>query len=78
MLKKLFPLAFRRKKTIAALIINVLIHLIVDAVVGVAIGLLVKLPLVGGIIGTLGGLVGLYFTVSMVLSVLHYLKIVRK
>jgi hypothetical protein len=46
-------------------------------VAGVAIGLLSALPLVGGLIGALGGVIGLYFTVSLVLSILDYLKILK-
>ena len=51
--------------------------IVVDAVIGAAIGLLVKLPLIGGIVGILGSLIGLYFTISLVLSILHYLKVVK-
>ena len=76
-LKKVFPLAFQPKKDIVALIINIIIHIVVDAVVGVVIGLLAKLPLVGIIVSTVGGLIGLYFTISLVLSILHYLKVLK-
>ena len=77
MLKKYFPLAFTAKKDIVALVINILIHIVADAVVGLAIWLLSALPLVGGLIGALGGVIGLYFTVSLVLSILDYLKILK-
>ena len=50
MLKKFFPLAFKPKKDIVALIINIIIHIVVDAVVGVVIGLLAEVPLVGAIV----------------------------
>ncbi len=69
-LKKLFPLAFKAKKDIGALIINILIHIVADAVAGLIIGLI-------PIIGILGGIVGLYFTVSLVLSILDYLKVIK-
>lgn len=77
MLKKFFPLAFKPKKDIAALVINIIIHLVVDAVAGILIGILANIPLVGAIVGAVGGLVGLYFTVSLVLSVLDYFKVLK-
>lgn len=77
MLKKFFPLAFKPKKDIAALVINIIIHLVVDAIAGVLIGILANIPLVGIIVGAAGGLVGLYFTISLVLSVLDYFKVLK-
>jgi len=69
-LKKIFPLAFKAKKDIGALIVNILIHVIADVVAGLIIGLL-------PILGILGGVIGLYFTVSVILSILDYLKIIK-
>lgn len=69
-LKKLFPLSFKAKKDIGALIVNILIHLVADLVAGLIIGLLPILSL-------LGGLIGLYFTVGIVLSILDYLKVIK-
>jgi hypothetical protein len=69
-LKKLFPLSFKAKNSIGALIVNILIHVLADAVAGIIIALL-------PILGILGGLIGLYFTVGIVLSILDYLKIIK-
>ena len=69
-LKKLFPLAFRQKNGIVGLIINILIHVLADAVAGLIIWLL-------PILSVLGGIIGLYFTVSVVLSILDYLKVIK-
>lgn len=69
-LKKIFPLAFKAKKDIGALIVNILIHVIADVVAGLIIGLL-------PILGILGGVIGFYFTVSVILSILDYLKIIK-
>ncbi len=69
-LKKLFPLSFKAKDGIGALIVNIIIHLVADAVAGLIIGLIPILSL-------LGGLIGLYFTVGIVLSILDYLKIIK-
>jgi hypothetical protein len=77
MLKKLFPLAFGAKKDIVALVINILIHIVVDAVLGIVISLLAGLPLVGFVFGLIGSVLGLYFLVSLILSILHFLKIVK-
>ena len=77
MLKKLFPLAFGVKKDIVALVINILIHIVVDAVLGIVVSLLAGLPLVGFVFGLIGSVLGLYFLVSLILSILHFLKIVK-
>ena len=69
-LKKLFPLSFKAKNGIGGLIVNILIHVIADIVAGLIIGLL-------PILSILGGLIGLYFTVGIVLSILDYLKILK-
>ena len=69
-LKKIFPLAFKAKKDIGALIVNILVHALADIVAGLIIGLL-------PILGILGGVIGLYFTASVILSILDYLKIIK-
>ena len=69
-LKKLFPLSFKPKKDLGALIVNILLHILGDAVAGVIIAII-------PILGILGGLIGLYFTVGIVLSILDYLKILK-
>lgn len=76
-LVKFFPLAFKPKKDITALVINILIHIVINAVAGILIGVLVGIPVIGAIISAVSGLVGLYFTVSLVLSVLDYLKVLK-
>ena len=76
-LKKFFPLAFKQKKTIGALIVNILVHVLADIVAGLVIGLLSGLPLIGWLFGLAGGLLGLYFTVSVILSILDYLKVLK-
>lgn len=69
-LKKLFPLSFKEKNGIGALIVNIIIHLVADLIAGLIIGLVPFL-------GILGGLIGLYFTVGIVLSILDYLKVLK-
>ena len=76
-LKTYFPFAFQPKADVIALVINIIVHLIIGAVVGVVVGLLNSLPLVNVVIGLAGAVIGLYLTVSTVLSILHFLKIVK-
>jgi hypothetical protein len=77
MLRPFFPLAFAHKKDIIALVINILVHIVVDAVAGLVIGFLGNLPLIGWAFALVGSVIGVYFLVSLVLSILHYLKIVK-
>ncbi len=77
MLKKIFPLAFQAKKDVVALVINVLIHIVVNFIAGLIIGLLGVLPLVGTVFGLIGSVLGLYFTVSLVLSFLDFFKVLK-
>ena len=77
MLKKIFPLAFAAKKDVTALVINIIIHVLIDAVAGIVIKLLAAIPLVGIIVSAVGGLIGLYFLISLVLSILDYLKVLK-
>lgn len=76
-IKQIFPLSFTEKKTVGALIINILIQIIVCAIVGVLIGICAKIPVVGIIIGLVGGLVGLYEIIGILLSILDYAKVLK-
>lgn len=75
-LKKFFPHAFKATE-LSKLIITVIIYLLIDVVCGFVIGLLAKLPIIGFIFGLLGGLVGLYATVGIVLAILVCLKVLK-
>lgn len=77
MIKPFFPLAFAAKKDIIALVINILFHIVADAVAGLVIGFLGDLPLIGWAFALVGSVIGLYFLVSLVLSILDYLKILK-
>ncbi|MBE6037078.1 MAG: hypothetical protein E7223_05665 [Clostridiales bacterium] len=76
-LKNLFPFSFKPKANWKDLLIWVVVLLIADLVCGVIIGILGHLPLIGWIAGIIGGLLGLYFTVSIVLAVLDFLKVLK-
>lgn len=77
MLKKIFPYAFAQKKDVAALVINILVHIVVGFVIGLVIGLLDFIPVVGTLLGIVGKVVELYLTVSLVLSILDYFKVLK-
>ena len=68
LLKTFFPFSFTAKKDVVALVVNVIIYLLVGAVAGIAIAILSKLPIIGFIIGLLGGLVDLYVFIGIVLA----------
>ena len=76
-LKKIFPYSFKAKKDVSALVVNIIIQFLICAVAGVIIGICAKLPLIGWIIGIVGGLVDAYLIVGIVLSILDYLKIIK-
>jgi len=77
MLKKYFPFAFTPKADVTALVVNIIIHLVAGFIIGAVIGLLAAIPVLGWIIGILGGLIDLYIFVSLVLTVLDYLKVLK-
>lgn len=77
MLKPFFPLVFVPKKDVLALVINIVLHIIADAIAGLVIAILGSLPLIGWAFTVVGSIIGLYFLVSLVLSILDYLNILK-
>lgn len=85
MLKKIFPLSFKEKKDVAALVINLIIHLVVAIIGGAVIALAGMLTgwipvlgaLIGWVLGIIGTLVSAYCLIGGVLSVLDYLKVLK-
>lgn len=76
-LKKLFPYSFKKKDGVGALVVNIIVQFLICAVAGILIGICAKLPIIGWIIGILGGLVDVYLVVGIVLSILDYLKVLK-
>ena len=74
--KKYFPLAFTEKKDIMALVVNIVLHIVAGWIAGIVLGIVGILPVIGLVAGLAGAAAELYLLVSMVLSVLDYLKIV--
>ncbi len=77
MLRKYFPYSFLKKDDFRGLVINILRHIVVAAVASIVIWLGSKVPFVGVVISILGSLVGLYILISMILSVLDYLQLLK-
>jgi len=76
-LKKFFPFSFTEKKDVAALVINIIIFVVIGVVIGVVMGLLGKIPVVGILTGIVGTVIDLYITATIVLSILHYCKVIK-
>ena len=77
LLKKIFPLSFKYAKDVANLIVGIIIYLVVAAVGGFVIWLASLVPIIGWLIGALGGLLDLYVAVGVILEILVFLKIVK-
>ena len=52
-LKKLFPLSFKAKKDLGALIVNILIYLVIGIIAGVLIGIVALIRIVISILNYL-------------------------
>lgn len=77
LLKKIFPLSFKYAKDVANLIVGIIVYLVVAVVGGIVIWLASLVPIIGWLIGALGGLLDLYVAVGVVLQVLVFLKVVK-
>ncbi len=76
-LKSVFPFSFREKKEVKDLVVTVIIYVIaaiICSVIGALIGLI---PVVGSIIGILFWIIDVYFTAGIVLTFLHYFKVIK-
>ena len=77
MIKTLFPYSFGAKD-IKALAIKIVVYLVVGFVVGLVCSVIGLIPILGPIIAWLiGGVVGLYDLVGIVLAVLDYMKVLK-
>lgn len=77
LLKKIFPLSFKYTKDITSLIIGIIVHLVVLVVGGFAIWVATFVPIIGWLIGALGGLLDVYVAVGVVLQILAFLKVIK-
>jgi len=84
-LKKFFPLSFKRTDSVANLIIGIIIYLLAGIVASAIIVLATMItgwvPVVGALIawvlGVVGSLVGLYVLVGIVLQILVFAKVLK-
>lgn len=76
MLKKYFPYSFGAK-SVADLVVKIIVLLVVGTVATWVIGLLSGIPVIGLLVGLVCGLIDLYVLISIVLSVLDYMKILK-
>lgn len=77
-LKMIWPTPFKvQEKNVVSLVFQLVIFLVVCAIAGVLLGWLTGIPVVGFIFGILGGLMGIYSLVGIVLAVLKFLGMVR-
>lgn len=77
MLKTYFPYSFKAKNDITALVVDIIIYVVIGLVAGLVLGLLSKIPLIGILFSIVNYVIYLYLVVSLVLSVLDYLKIIK-
>lgn len=85
MLKKFFPFSWKYTKDVPNLIIGIILHIIGGILVGALITLSTFLtawiPVVGGIIawllGIISSLVGVYILVGIVLQILVFAKVLK-
>lgn len=84
-LKRLFPISFKRSKSVVDLIIGIIIYLVIGAIAGAVIALAAKLiagiPAVGPIIawalGIVSSLLGIWVFVGIVVLILAFLRILK-
>lgn len=76
LLKKIWPHAFGAKDVVG-LVITIIIYLLIDVVLGWLISVLAKFPIINIICGLVGGLLGLYCFIGVILAVLAFLKVLK-
>ena len=75
---KYFPLSARAKKDVVGLIVSILLYIVVSAVLGFVFSLLSEIPVLGWVIGIIGSIVGLYCFIGIIVSILVFLKVIKK
>ncbi len=83
-LKKIFPLSWKYTKDVPNLIIGILVYILVGFVASIAIGVATFigniLPIVGGIIawllGIVGSLIGVYVLAGIIIQILVFTKVI--
>ena len=77
-LKSLWPTPFKiKEKDVKSLLIQLIIFLLVCVVVSIVIGVLAMIPIVGWIVGIVGGLIDLYALIGIVLCILVFAGVLK-
>ena len=77
-LKTLWPTPFKVKtKDVSSLVVQLVIFVLVCVVASILIAILSALPIIGWIVGILGGLIDLYCVVGVVLAVLKFCDVLK-
>lgn len=83
-LKKIFPMSWKFTADVSNFVVGIIIYIVLCVPVGIVLGLakiIVEwIPLVGNVLvwalGVIGGLVGLYAIIGLVLLILVYCKVI--
>ena len=76
MLKKIFPLSFGATDVVN-LVIRAVVYLIAGLLGGFIIGIVAGVPVVGWLMGLVGGAIDLYVLVAIVLLALDYFQVLK-
>ena len=78
LLKAIWPLSFKvQEKDVTSLVVQLIVLIVACAIAALAISLLVWIPIIGWIIGAVGGLVSLYCVIGIVLCVLQFCGVLK-
>ncbi|MBE6807122.1 MAG: hypothetical protein E7527_03800 [Ruminococcaceae bacterium] len=78
LIKMLWPFACKvKEKDVNSLVVHLVVLLVVCFLIGIGLFLLAFIPFIGILTALLGGLVGLYSFVDIVLSILCFLGMLK-
>ena len=77
LLKKIFPFSFGEKKDVASLVITVIIHVAAAVIIGLLLSIRIPIFGISFIISITGAAVDFYLTIGVVLTFLHYFKVLK-
>lgn len=75
-IKRIFPLSFQAND-LSSFIKTILLYLVLDVICAIVIGILRIFPLIGGCFAFIGSLLGVYFTIGLVLATLVFVGIIK-
>ena len=75
-MRDLFPFSYR-VCSFKEFLITMLSYIVLDCICSILFSILVKLPLIGGVFGLIGWVLGVYFIIGMVIAILVFLNIIK-